>query len=150
MVLPYTNMKVEFLHSILTLALIGITTTLSRGNDLYGIVKPSIQFDTTVYMVVEVPPKFPGGNEAMFEFIRSASQYPVNFKKGSLVQLKLLIEKDGSISSVQVGYTNADDKLIQEAKRIVKTMPSWIPGSQDGRLLRVYALVPIRFIDTKK
>ncbi len=86
----------------------------------------------------------------MFEFVQSTSRYPVNLKKGSLVQLKLLIEKDGSISSVQVGYTNANDELIQEAKRIVKMMPKWIPGSQDGQLLRVYALVPIRFMSGKK
>jgi protein TonB len=143
-------MSTEFLQSLLILFLIGIATTISHGTNLEEIASQSTQIDTTVYMVVQVPPKFPGGNEAMFQFIQSASQYSVSSKKGLLVQLKLLIEKDGSISSVQVAYADVADELIQEARRIAKMMPKWIPGSQDGRLLRVYALVPIRFIDVKK
>ncbi|SFF31531.1 energy transducer TonB [Spirosoma endophyticum] len=104
------------------------------------------QTDTTAYAVVQVPPKFPGGPDAMFQFIQSTSRYPVNLKKGPLTWVKLLVEKDGSISNVQVTYTEVDDKLVSEAKRVVELMPKWTPGSQDGRLLRAYTSIPIRFV----
>lgn len=102
--------------------------------------------DTTTYSVVQVPPKFPGGPNVMFQFIQSASRYPVISKRGSLVVVRLLIEKDGTISNVQVSYDDVDDAFVSEAKRIVNMMPKWIPGSQDGRLLRTYTWVPIRFV----
>ena len=143
-------MGIQLLQLLLVLRSISASTDSSSSYRLHEITNQSKQVDTTVYSVVQVPPKFPGGNEALLQFIQSASQYPVNLKKGSLVQLRLLIEKDGSISSVQVAYADVDDKLIEEAKRIAKLMPKWIAGSQDGRLLRVYTLVPIRFLSTKK
>jgi protein TonB len=105
--------------------------------------------DTTVYMIVQVLPAFVGGNAAMQQYIQSTSRYPVSSKKGPLVQLRLLIEKDGSVSQVKTVYTEVDDKYVQEAKRVLETMPNWVPGSQDGRPLRSYFLVPIRFTDAK-
>lgn len=106
--------------------------------------------DTTVYMIVQEPPAFVGGNEAMFRFILASSKYPVSLKKGPLVQLRLLIEKDGSISEVKTIYADVSEEFVQEANRIVKTMPTWMPGSQDGQLLRAYAIVPIRFTGGNK
>lgn len=109
----------------------------------------SKQADTTAYAVVQVPPKFPGGPNALFQFIQSTSWYPVNLKKGHLTLMRLLVEKDGSISTMQITYTEVDDDLVAEARRIIKLMPKWIPGSQDGRLLRAYTSVPIRFVKAK-
>jgi protein TonB len=106
--------------------------------------------DTTVYRIVQVPPALVGGNTAMQQYIQSTSRYPVSLKKGPLVQLRLLIEKDGSVSKVKAAYTEVDDKYVQEAKRVVETMPNWVPGSQDGRPLRSYTLISIRFVDAKK
>lgn len=102
--------------------------------------------DTTAYAVVQVPPTFPGGADALLRFIQSTSRYAVDPKKGPLTLIRLLVEKDGSISTVQVTYTEGDETLATEAKRVVKQMPSWIPASQDGRLLRAYTVIPIRFV----
>ncbi|GAB3754363.1 hypothetical protein [Spirosoma pomorum] len=104
--------------------------------------------DTTVYRIVQVPPAFVGGNTAMQQYIQSTSRYPVSLKKGPLVQIRLLIEKDGSVSEVKAAYTEVDDKYVQEAKRVVETMLNWVPGSQAGRPLR-YTLWS-RFADAKK
>ncbi len=112
-------------------------------------INQSTQADTTAYAVVQVPPEFPGGPDAMFQFIQSTSRYPDNLKKGPLTLVKLLVEKDGSISNVQVTYTEVDDDLVSEAKRVVKIMPKWTPSSQDGRLLRAYISIPIRFVKAK-
>ncbi|RYF77268.1 MAG: hypothetical protein EOO39_04315 [Cytophagaceae bacterium] len=143
-------MSTGFLQTLLILSSVGIITAISSGKKHGGLVTQSSQIDTTVYTVVQVPPTFPGGDEAMFTFIRSASQYPVNLEKGSLVQLKLLIERDGSVSKVELVYTDATEDSVREAKRVAQMMPKWIPGSQDGQLLRVYAVVPIRFVNLKK
>lgn len=143
-------MSTGFPQPLFIFLLIASAVVCSYNNSPGQINSQYNQIDTTAYVVIQVPPAFPGGNNAMFEFIQSASQYPVNLKKGLLIQLKLLIEKDGSISSVQVDHSSVADELIQEAVRIAKMMPKWTPGSQNGQVLRVYALVPIRFISAKK
>ncbi len=105
--------------------------------------------DTTAYAVVQVPPTFPGGPDALLRFIQSTSRYTVDPKKGPLTLVRLLVEKDGTISTVQVIYSEGDETLAAEAKRVVKQMPNWTPASQDGRLLRAYMVIPIRFTKAK-
>jgi protein TonB len=136
-------MSVRLLQLLFILLLGARSISLGQTNN------QNKQVDTTAYFVVQVPPKFPGGPDAMFQFIQSTSRYPVNSKKGSLTIVKILVEKDGSISNMQVNYTEADDDLVSEAKRIVKLMPKWIPGSQDGQILRAYTAFPIRFVKAK-
>lgn len=143
-------MSIRFLRPLFILLLVATISVFSNNTSLGQISSQPKQVDTTAYMIVQVPPQFPGGSQAMFRFIQSASYYPLNPKKGLLVQLKLLVEKDGSISSVQAVYIEATDEFVREAKRIIKTMPKWIPGSQDGRLLRAYTIIPVRFPNTKK
>ncbi|QKZ13535.1 energy transducer TonB [Spirosoma sp. KUDC1026] len=134
---------------LLALAFIGATVTALSATQARGQSGRPMPSDTTVYMIVQEPPAFVGGKEALFQFIQANSKYPVNSKKGPLVQLRLLIEKDGSVSEVKTIYTDVSEELTQEANRIGRTMPRWIPGSQDGRLLRAYAVVPIRFTNGK-
>ena len=145
-------MKTKFMQPLLLLFSVGTVIVSLAGYRPKQAAKCSSQTDTTVYTIVEVAPEFPGGREAMFQFIQSASKYPVSPKNGAMVQIRLLIEKDGSISRVQVAHTdpNANDNLIQEAVRIAKTMPKWTPGSQDGRPLRVLTIFPIRFAGVGK
>ncbi|WP_373513379.1 energy transducer TonB [Persicitalea sp.] len=142
-------MNAKFLLPLLLLLSISAVVISSHGQGLEEMATQSRQDDTTVYTVVE---KAPGDKESMFQFIQSASKYPVSPKKGSMVQIRLLIEKDGSISRVQVSYTdpNTNDDLVREALRIAKTMPNWIPGSQDGRPLRILTIFPIRFVKSGK
>ena len=119
-------------------------TTRQENNDTKS--------DTTVYMVVQAPPQFPGGSVALFRFIQSASKFPVSFSRTRDTQtifLKLLIEKDGSISNIAVAFSAAKGQLEQEAKRIVSAMPKWKSGSQDGRVLRVNLMMPIHFKTVK-
>ena len=143
-------MSIKFLQTLFPLLLVATVSIFSHNTTLGQTNSQSQQVDTTAYMVVQVPPQFPGGSQAMFQFIQSASYYPLNPKKGLLVQLKLLVEKDGSISSVKAIYAEANDEFVKEAMRIIKTMPKWIPGSHDGRLLRAYTIISIRFTNAKK
>ncbi len=145
-------MNTIYLLQLLLLLSIGTASISSYGQNLEEVTTQSYQGDTTVFTIVEVAPEFPGGKEAMFQFIQSASKYPVSPKDGIMVSIKLLIEKDGSISRVQVFHADPDanDDLAREAVRIAKTMPKWIPGSQDGRPLRVLTVFPMRFVNIGK
>lgn len=142
-------MSPRFLQPLVILLLVTTINAFPPTTSLGQINGQPEQVDTTAYTIVEIPPEFPGGRQALFSFIQSASQYPLNLKKGFLVQLKLLVEQDGSISSIQVSYREAPEKFVNEAIRIIKTMPKWMPGSQDGQVRRAYAIIPIRFTRVK-
>ena len=100
-----------------------------------------------VYQIVEEMPKFPGGDEAMFKFIAKNVQYPKEAKDKEIqgrVFLSFVVEKDGSVSNVEVkrGIGGGCD---EEAVRVVKAMPKWKPGKQEGKPVRVSFTLPFNF-----
>ncbi|OIN60485.1 energy transducer TonB [Arsenicibacter rosenii] len=106
--------------------------------------------DTTAYAIVQVAPEFAGGSQALFRFIQQTSHYPVippdKQPKGTLVVVRALVEKDGTLSRPVIHYSAAEGAYEQEALRIVSRMPAWKPGSQDGHPLRAYTQIPFRFV----
>lgn len=125
------------------------------GNSDFGLCDSTrkSQADTTVFTIVEVAPEFPGGIESLKTFIKSNSTIPLASKTEKDIvwmHLRLLIERDGKVSAVQVKRIGSIDehkyeKYEREAQRIVSMMPNWKPGSQDGKPLRCYILIPIVF-----
>jgi protein TonB len=103
--------------------------------------------DSTVYVEVEQEPKFPGGKSALFEYLKSEIDYPDKSNRlgveGTVI-VNFFVNKDGSISNVHVAKS-VSKLLDEEAKRVVKEMPPWKPGRQDGKVVRVRYRVPIRF-----
>ena len=100
-----------------------------------------------VYNSVECPPKFPGGDAALFKYLASHIQYPTmaqeNYVQGTVV-VQFVVEKDGSIGEVKVARS-VDSDLDKEAVRLVKTLPNFIPGRQDGEPVRVWYTFPVNF-----
>lgn len=79
---------------------------------------------------VDQQPSFPGGTNALNTFILSNLKYPVVAQEKGIqgrVVVKFIVEKDGSISNVEVDRS-VDPGLDNEAMRVVKAMPKWIPG----------------------
>ncbi|WP_461132432.1 energy transducer TonB [Spirosoma lituiforme] len=142
-------MSTGFFQPLFILPLVATVSVFTHTTGLGQTNNQHRQVDTTAYAVVQVPPEFPGGPDAMFQFIQSTSLYPISLTKGSLMVVRLLVEKDGSISNVQITHADVANELIVEAKRIINRMPKWKPGSQDGQLLRAYTSVPIRFLKAK-
>jgi protein TonB len=104
--------------------------------------------DETVYTVVEKMPEYPGGQQALFDYLKANVKYPeiarANGIQGrSLVQF--VVNKDGSISDVQILRSGGDPSLDKEAVRVISSMPNWIPGKQGGKLIRVRYTVPVNF-----
>ena len=101
----------------------------------------------SVFQVVDEMPEFPGGVEAMMEYVSRNVKYPESAKENNLqgrVIVKFVIEKDGTVSNVEVGR-GWGNELDDEAVRVVKAMPKWKPGKQDGKPVRVSFLLPINF-----
>lgn len=100
-----------------------------------------------VFDVVEVMPQFPGGPQALFEYLSKNIKYPVVAEENGVqgrVIVTFVVERDGSITDVQV-VKSVDPSLDREAMRVVKSMPNWIPGKQNGAAVRVKYTVPVTF-----
>ena len=103
--------------------------------------------ETKVFDVVEQMPQFPGGNAALFEYLSKHIKYPVIAEENGIqgrVIVTFVVERDGSITDVKV-VKSVDPSLDKEAQRVVKSMPRWIPGKQNGSAVRVKYTVPVTF-----
>ena len=98
-----------------------------------------------VYDFVEEMPSFPGGLEAMFEWIQRNQKKPEGDPVGRCI-LKCVVEKDGSLSGIRVVRSSGNEKLDEESIRLVKTMPRWNPGKQNGENVRCRFTLDIPFI----
>ena len=122
----------------------------------------------TKYKIFEEPevfPQFPGGDQALIEFIENNLHCPKKMLRigaNGRVVVSFVVEKDGSITEPKVvktklkyksGKPYEDTRIIkqceEEALRIVKMMPRWIPGKQCGVPVRVKWHVPFKFNQTK-
>lgn len=103
--------------------------------------------DNDVYSVVEEMPSFVGGQEAMLTFVSSKSQYLVTARINGIpdrVIIEFIVEKDGTISNAKV-IKSVNPSLDERALRIVKSMPKWNPGKQNGKPVRVRFRMPVVF-----
>ncbi len=103
--------------------------------------------DDYVHVNAEIMPEFPGGNTALLKWIAENMNYPaVAAENGieGLVACSFVINTDGSISNVEV-LRPKDPSLDKEAIRVLKSMPNWKPGMQQGKAVRVKFSVPVRF-----
>ena len=103
--------------------------------------------ETKIFTVVEQMPMFPGGDGALMSYLSSNIHYPTvaaeNGVQGRVV-VGFVVERDGSITDVNV-LRSVDPSLDREAMRVVKSMPKWTPGKQNGSAVRVKYQVPVTF-----
>ena len=106
--------------------------------------------DTTknvVYDVTETLPQFPGGQGVLMKYLAANIKYPasaVKAKKQGRVIVTFIIQKDGSVAKARIARS-VDPELDAEALRIVKAMPNWTPGTQDGKPVNVKYAIPVVF-----
>jgi len=135
-----------------------VDTVNSVANDT--ILTEQKEFDTSpcskdvLRGFVEKMPEPVGGFEAMYKFLQNNLIYPAEAKEKKIegkVFVEFIIEKDGSVTHVKI-LKSVDPELDEEAVRIVKMMPKWIPGEQMGKPIRTCYQIPIRFTlqDEKK
>lgn len=108
---------------------------------------PKHEEENKVFDIVEQQPMFPGGPAALMKYLSDHTKYPVVAQENGVqgrVTVQFVVEKDGSISDVHV-LRGVDPSLDKEAVRVVKSLPRWTPGKQNGITVRVNYRVPVLF-----
>ena len=103
------------------------------------------EFADKVYDVAVENPHFPGGNEALCDWLSKNIHYPpvCDYIQGRVV-ITFYVEPDGSLSDIEV-VRKVDPLLDEEALRVVKAMPKWIPAKQNNQPIRAKYTLPITF-----
>ena len=105
------------------------------------------QTNQKVFDTVEQMPEYPGGMQAMIEFLQTNMKYPEDAAKQKVegrVMVQFVVETDGSVTDVHVAK-QVFPSLDAEAIRVVQAMPKWTPGKEKGRVVRVKYNLPIVF-----
>ena len=124
--------------------------TDTAGNNILAKTEfPVKQTDASeeIFFIVEEMPEFPGGEQALREFIAKNVEYPkVAQEKGiqGKVYVTFVVTKDGSIANATIAR-GVDPSLDTEALRVVNGLPKWKPGKQRGQFVNVSYTVPINF-----
>jgi protein TonB len=102
------------------------------------------------YICVEYEtwPEFPGGEREMLKYIQENLIYPKLALKKQIQGRSIcqfIVEKDGSISHIQVVRSSGNKSLDRAAIRVIKTMPKWTPGRLQGKIVRTHYVLPVNF-----
>ncbi len=105
-------------------------------------------FDNSILFGAGLMPAFPGGEEAMKAFIAKELDYPPLAVENGIqgkVRVSFVIEKDGSISNIEIISERLGWGIEEEAMRVVQAMPRWKPGENNFRPVRVRMNLPLKF-----
>ena len=103
---------------------------------------------TTIFKVVEQQAEFPGGMEALYAYLGENIKFPARAteaQQSGTVRLRFVVNEDGSITNVEV-VRGAGYGMDEEATRVVKKMPNWKPGKNNGKAVKSYFNLPIKFV----
>jgi periplasmic protein TonB len=99
------------------------------------------------YLVVEQMPDFPGGETELYKFLEKNMKYPPMARESGVtgtVYIKFVVNKDGRISDIAI-LRGIGAGCDEEAIRVIKSMPSWKPGKQNGVAVPVWFTLPVKF-----
>lgn len=147
------NMMTEFRLSDNKVELAGATKTPIPDEVLLGVSEQEYlaqeeqALETRVFVVAEQMPEFSdGGQPGLLAFIENAISEEVRATgKEDRITLSFVVERDGSLSNIEILRSKGDKQLEDEAIRIIWKMPKWIPGKQRGKVVKVKYTVPITF-----
>lgn len=103
--------------------------------------------EAEIFVAVEQPAEFPGGQAALMKWLSQNIRYPEAAQQNDIqgrVIVKFVVERDGSISQASI-VKGVDKDLDREALRVVKKMPKWQPGKNNGVAVRSYFNLPVTF-----
>lgn len=117
------------------------------GNKM--ITKEVVKGHNEVRKIASIMPRYVGGNEALFAYLRENLQFPEDAQREGIsakLNVNFVVEKDGSISNIKIlSCTEKGFGFEKEAIRVISSMPRWKPGIQDGHPVRVFFNIPISF-----
>lgn len=121
-----------------------------NGQDIGDLNNQIVGEDTisAPYSVVEQMPEFPGGEAALLKYLNTSVKYPKIATENGIqgkVYVGFVVDRNGGISNVRIAR-GVDESIDKEAMRVVKAMPKWMPGKQNGEPVRVSFTLPINFV----
>lgn len=105
--------------------------------------------ENVVFEIVENMPEFPGGYQALVNYLQTNIKYPakaIEDKIEGRAIIELIVEKDGSVIAPKLMKSSESAILDKEALRVMSNMPKWTPGKQRGVPVRVKYMVPVKFV----
>lgn len=126
----------------------GINIDDLRDNQSAGGNSAPVEEEAKVYNVVEQMPTFPGGEAALLKYVNSHIKYPAIAQEQEIqgqVVLRFVVKEDGSVGEVIV-QKSLEKHCDEEAVRVVKSLPRFIPGKQQGKAVRVWYTLPVRYM----
>ena len=111
------------------------------------VVNTTTEPEIKIHDVVQSMPQFPGGEAELMKWLTDNMVYPVVASERNIqgrVVLRFVVTSDGSIGNVEI-LRSLDPSCDKEAVRVVKKMPKWIAGKQNGNAVHVYYTLPIQF-----
>ena len=138
-------------HLLIVAMLLTMTATLSEQNSKRKHDRLPVKEEERrpeVHTIVEHMPFFPGGESALLTYVAQHLKYPEQAKKDrveGVVLLRFVVLENGHVGKVQI-IRSLEPHCDAEAKRVVKSLPRFIPGKQQGKAVRVWYTLPIRFM----
>ena len=143
------------LRNLIMFILVGLVMGIAVASAIHpnGVVRGAIEHvlgipeDTTIYNVVEVMPSYPGDMAECYMFVARQMHYPEKAEEKGIegrVLIRFVVEKDGRLTNFEVIET-PDPLLSDEALRVLKQMPQWIPAKNKGKDVRCRYSMPILF-----
>ena len=126
----------------------GINIDDLRDNQTQGGTSAPVKEEAKVYNVVEQMPSFPGGEAALLKYVNTHIKYPAIAQEqeiSGVVVLRFVVKEDGSVGEVIV-QKSLEKHCDEEAVRVVKSLPRFIPGKQQGKAVRVWYTLPVRYV----
>ncbi|WP_343673396.1 energy transducer TonB [Chitinophaga sp.] len=125
-----------------------IASMLGGDGTSHVVEAPKAAAKETVFTFVEIMPSFPGGEEALLKFLHDNVNYPRVAQENEIqgiVSVQFVVDKQGNISDVKTIGAVKGGGLEEESIRVVKKMPKWKPGKQNGEAVSVQFNLPVRY-----
>jgi TonB family protein len=100
---------------------------------------------------IDRQPSFPGGMDKFYQYLGKSIKYPQEAKEKKVqgkVFLSYIVEKDGRLTEIEV-RRSLGSGTDEEAVRVLKASPKWIPGISNNQPVRVKYNIPITFALSK-
>jgi protein TonB len=120
---------------------------LETGNSIINSSGPS----QPAFVIEEKDPQFPGGPEALKQFLARNLQTPEDLENGEkkVVRIKFKVDKDGAVNNFEI-VTSGGNELDMEVVRVCKKMPRWSPAIQNGMNVPINYVLPVTFIGAEQ
>lgn len=132
---------------ITTLPDLAVNTEIPQNKKEKKVTSKESDDNDPVLQFADQMPQFPGGQQALMDYLRTNIRYPVEAhatQTSGRVLVSFVVKKDGSITDSKIAKS-VSPSFDQEAMRVVASMPKWKPGEKDGKAVNVQFILPIVF-----